>query len=98
MQNKQLNNKDLQAIIQMMMTLNVDEMYNKYVDPRIAEIMKEKVTEYNTLRNYDMADVKLYQELDEMYRQKGLEILYSTPYGVRLPMFKKLCLGGGNNE
>lgn len=98
MQNKQLNNADLQSIVQIMTTFNLDDIYNEYVDPRIVEIMKEKVAEYNTYGNYDMADVKLYRELDEMHRQKSLEILYSSPYGIKLPMFKELCLGGDANE
>ena len=30
---------------------NLDDTYNKYVDPRIIEIMKEKVNEYNGLED-----------------------------------------------
>jgi hypothetical protein len=63
---------------------NLDEAYCKYVDPRIVEIMKEKVAEYNALENYDMADVKLHQDLDELKRKKYLEILYSNPCGFKL--------------
>lgn len=113
---------------------NLDEAYIEYVDPRIVEIMKEKVAEYNSLGTYDMVDVKLHQEMDELRKKKYLEILYSNPCGFKLtagmttnyrqlktiysqrkthrlpewrefcaeieklPMFKELCLGGGNNE
>ena len=113
---------------------NLDEAYNEYVDPRIVEIMKEKVAEYNALGTYDMLDVKLHQDMDELKKKKYLEILYSNPCGFKLtagmttnyrqlktiyhqrknhrlpewrefctwietlPMFKELCLGGGNNE
>ena len=28
---------------------NLDEAYNEYVDPRVIEIMKEKVNAYNKL-------------------------------------------------
>ena len=113
---------------------NLDEAYIEYVDPRIVEIMKEKVAEYNNFANYDMADVKLHMDLDKLKKQKYLEILYSNPCGFKLtagmttnyrqlktiyhqrklhrlpewrefcawietlPMFKELCLGGGNNE
>jgi hypothetical protein len=30
---------------------NLDEQYNEYVDPRVIEIMKEKVNEYNEMCN-----------------------------------------------
>ena len=63
---------------------NLDEAYIEYVDPRIVEIMKEKVIEYNNLTNYDMADVKLHMDLDELKKQKYLEILYSNPCGFKL--------------
>lgn len=63
---------------------NLDEVYCKYVDPRIIEIMKEKVAEYNALENHDMADVKLHQDIDELRKEKYLEILYSNPCGFRL--------------
>lgn len=63
---------------------NLDEAYSKYVDPRMVEIMKEKVAEYNSFENYDMTDVKLHQDLDELRKQKYLEILYSNPCGFKL--------------
>lgn len=113
---------------------NLDEAYIEYVDPRIVEIMKEKVAEYNNFVNYDMADIKLHQDLEEEKKRKYLEILYSNPCGFKLtagmttnyrqlktiysqrkshrlpewrefcteieklPYFKELCLGGGDNE
>ena len=63
---------------------DLDEAYIEYVDPRIVEIMKEKVSEYNAFANYDMADVKLHQDLDETKKRKYLEILYSNPCGFKL--------------
>lgn len=63
---------------------NLDESYIDYVDPRIIEIMKEKVAEYNNFVNYDMADVKLHMDLEELKKQKYLEILYSNPCGFKL--------------
>jgi hypothetical protein len=63
---------------------NLDEAYCKYVDPRMVEIMKEKVVEYNALADYNMADVKLYQDIDELRKEKYLEILYSNPCGFKL--------------
>lgn len=63
---------------------NLDEAYIEYVDPRIVEIMKEKVAEYNALSDGDMLDVKLHQDLDELKKRKYLEILYSNPCGFKL--------------
>lgn len=63
---------------------NLDEAYIEYVDPRIVEIMKEKVAEYNAFANYNMADVKLHMDLDELKKRKYLEILYSNPCGFKL--------------
>ena len=63
---------------------NLDQAYIEYVDPRIVEIMKEKVAEYNAMGNYDMVDVKLHMDLDELKKQKYLEILYSNPCGFKL--------------
>ena len=63
---------------------NLDEAYIEYVDSRIVEIMKEKVSEYNNLGNYEMTDVKLHMDLDELKKQKYLEILYSNPCGFKL--------------
>jgi hypothetical protein len=63
---------------------DLDEAYIEYVDPRIIEIMKEKVAEYNDLGNNDLLDVKLHMDLDEMKKRKYLEILYSNPCGFKL--------------
>lgn len=63
---------------------DLDEAYIEYVDPRIVEIMKEKVAEYNAFGNYDMVDVKLHQDLDALRKKKYLEILYSNPCGFKL--------------
>lgn len=103
MYNNQLNDIVLQAIIHKITKFDLDEMYNEYVDSRIVEIMKEKVADYNDLGKYDMADVKLYRDMDKLHKQKYLEILYSNPCGFKsmaeiLPMLKKLCLGGEDYE
>ena len=51
---------------------DLDKAYNEYVDPRIVEIMKEKVADFN-------------KETEPVIRgQKYLEILYSNPCGFRL--------------
>lgn len=53
---------------------NLNEAYNSYVDPRIIEIIKEKVDKYNNLKN----------EMIEDKRKLYLEILYSNPAGFQI--------------
>lgn len=52
---------------------DLDNSYIEYVDPRMIEIMKEKVAEYN---NAILTD--------EEKKTKYLEILYSNPCGFKL--------------
>lgn len=51
---------------------NLDTAYSEYTDKRIIEIMKEKVKEYNSAEDSEMA------------KEKYLEILYSNPCGFIL--------------
>ena len=51
---------------------DLNNQYNKYVDPRVIEIMQEKVKEYNELED------------GEAKVQKYLEILYTNPAGFEL--------------
>ena len=53
---------------------NLDEAYIEYVDPRMIEVMKEKVAEYNALEDTTTEEAK----------KKYLEILYSNPCGMYL--------------
>ncbi len=66
---------------------NLDEVYISYTDPRIIEIMKEKVAAYNDLQKV-ISDKKIagedVSELSEQAKEKYLEILYSNPAGFRL--------------
>ena len=66
---------------------NLDEVYISYTDPRIIEIMKEKVNSYNELTQ-KISDKKLagedITELNEEAKVKYLEILYSNPAGCRI--------------
>lgn len=52
---------------------DLSNTYNRYVDDRIVEIMKEKVSEYNNL-----------PEDSASRRTKYLEILYSNPAGFMI--------------
>ena len=66
---------------------DLDNQYNKYVDPRIIEIMKSKVQEYNKVMelrdSYDKDDQRR-EDLTEWLKDAYLEILYSNPDGFIL--------------
>lgn len=55
---------------------DLDKAYINYVDPRMIEIMKEKVSDYNKLQSENPSNPAL--------KEKYLEILYSNPAGFRL--------------
>lgn len=58
--------------------------YNKYVDPRVIEIMREKVDKYNTLVELSKQykdDTSISKYFDEMLKELYLEILYTNPAG-----------------
>ena len=62
--------------------------YNEYVDPRIIEIMEEKVAQHNKLLA-ELAQIPTDDEynrerLKNLITQKYLEILYSNPAGFML--------------
>ena len=63
---------------------NLDEQYNKYVDPRVIEIMKDKVNEYNSLMDYVPCIEDDIEELTKQRKEKYLEILYTNPAGFEL--------------
>lgn len=67
---------------------NVRNQYNDYVDPRVIEIMEEKIAQYNEvseLAKNTPADDKYNQErYANWLRQKYLEILYTNPAGFEL--------------
>lgn len=65
---------------------NLDGQYNEYVDPRVIEIMKDKVEVYNTLvaAHDNLTDTKMKEDLREQMRRLYLEILYTNPAGFEL--------------
>lgn len=66
------------------------EQYNEYVDPRIIDIMEEKVEEYNNLvKDREIIKNRIHSDeevrrINELLYQKYLEILYSNPAGFNL--------------
>lgn len=68
---------------------NLDEQYNEYVDPRVIEIMKEKVEEYNKLVEVinllpEGISAGIREEYAKAARHQYLEILYTNPAGFEL--------------
>lgn len=69
---------------------DLDKAYIEYVDPRIIEIIKEKVVEYNEIQEcskYWTTDRMTEQEIikaKEDLKEKYLRILYSNPCGMKL--------------
>lgn len=62
---------------------DIKEQCNRYVDPRIIDIVQEKINEYNRLLEYDRSHEKSIErkkQMDELY----LEILYNVPAGFEL--------------
>lgn len=51
---------------------DLDKAYMEYVDPRMIEIMKEKVSDYNNTEDPELKKIKY------------LEVLYSNPCGFKL--------------
>ena len=61
--------------------------YNEYVDPRVIDIMEEKVIAYNKLaENKPSLDAapKLLEDYADLLKEKYLEILYTNPAGFEL--------------
>ena len=69
---------------------NLREQYNEYVDPRIIEIMEEKLEEYlNVLKALKEMPQHLHcdediERLKQLKTKKYLELLYSNPAGFEL--------------
>lgn len=68
---------------------DVREQYNEYVDPRVIDIMEEKITRYNALDQARAQAVKdnkvaLVVELTKQMKRLYLEILYTNPAGFEL--------------
>lgn len=63
---------------------NLDETYVEYVDPRMVEIMKEKVKAYRELEEQQREQTAVSVEERELLKEKYLEILYSNPAGFKI--------------
>lgn len=77
---------------------DLDEQYNNYVDPRMIEIMKELVQQYNddpTPENYlrilysNPCGFRLTAGMTTNYRQ--LKTIYAQRKNHRLPEWREFC-------
>lgn len=59
---------------------DLDNSYNEYVDPRVIQIMKEKVDSFND----EFPKMSSAPERITEFRDKYLEILYTNPAGFKL--------------
>lgn len=66
----------------------IRNQYNQYVDPRIIEIIEEKINNYNAWIEEPEAVMNDYgisrEEYAQQLKKKYLEILYSNPAGFEL--------------
>ena len=65
---------------------NVRDQYNEYVDPRVVDIMEEKVSQYNKLveNRPESGSEQMLKDYAELLKTKYLEILYTNPAGFTL--------------
>ena len=66
---------------------NLDGQYCEYVDPRVIEIMKDKIAAYNQLvenKPSPNAAPELLEDYANLLKEKYLEILYTNPAGFEL--------------
>lgn len=65
---------------------DLSNQYCEYVDPRVIDIIKEKVEQYNALvSEREMATSPYeYDRITRLMKQKYLEILYTNPAGFEL--------------
>lgn len=64
---------------------DLDEVYNEYVDPRVIEIMKEKVDTYNQIyAQLPFLSGQKLKEVQDLLKKMYLEILYTNPAGFTL--------------
>lgn len=77
-----------QSTIHRLSKFDLDDAYNEYVDPRIVEIMQDKLKEYNKiceeLLRASVLKVSEGCSIKERKSKLYLELLYSNPTGFKL--------------
>ena len=62
---------------------NIKEQCNRYVDPRIIDIVQDKINEYNRLNELNETN-GFSKERQDIMNELYLEILYNVPSGFEL--------------
>lgn len=72
-----------QSTMHMITKFDVKSQCNRYVDPRIIDIVQEKINEYNRLSALNLKS-EASRERREILNELYLEILYNVPSGFEL--------------
>ena len=72
-----------QSTMHMITKFDVKSQCNRYVDPRIIDIVQEKINEYNRLSALNLKS-ETSKERKEILNELYLEILYNVPSGFEL--------------
>ena len=62
---------------------NIKDQCNRYVDPRIIDIVQKKINEYNRLQSLNLSQ-DTSKERQKILNELYLEILYNVPSGFEL--------------
>ena len=72
-----------QSTMHMITKFDVKSQCNRYVDPRIIDIVQEKINEYNRLKELNKIN-GFSKERQDIMNELYLEILYNVPSGFEL--------------
>ena len=72
-----------QSTMHMITKFDVKSQCNRYVDPRIIDIVQEKINEYNRLKELNKIN-GFSKERQDIMNELYLEILYNVPSGFQI--------------
>lgn len=69
------------SMMHKLQNMNPRMQCNRYVDPRVVDVLNEKIVEYNRLLNVRKEGIAV---TDETLKEARLEMLYNAPLGFEL--------------
>ena len=69
------------SMMHKLQNMNPRTQCNRYVDPRVIDVLNEKIAEYNRLLNVRKEGIAV---TDETLKEARLEMLYNAPLGFEL--------------